>query len=296
MTWLETQGISVFGVDKHVEKTTAQTWPIDVQEGDALKAVLDQCTPDVIFLLTGAAGLADEAALWSSHVAATRAVLVAAQATSPKARIVILGSAAEYGSQVNTSTPISEAQSAIPDTAYGKAKLAQSTLAQELGLQLGLDVVRVRLFNTLGPGQGQHLVGGAMVKRLHDVLMKGEKFFKVYDPASARDYLDVRDVVRLLWLIATEAKATLQQPPIQIASGKAVRVLELARHLLEVAEAGTRIEIEPIQTSTPTCYVGTLTTLRQLLDQRPIQQISVRDSLHDMWLWQINNHSVGHPQ
>ena len=147
-------------------------------------------------------------------------------------------------------------------------------------------MVRVRLFNTLGPGQGQHLVGGAMVERLHEVLAKGETALEVYDPDSERDYLDVRDVARLLWLIAAEAESIPRRVPIQVASGEATRVLELATFLLDAAGANNQVEIRPIQTQRPTCFVGRPTTLQRLLGQRPIREISVRDSLRDMWQWQ----------
>ena len=285
-SWLEAHDITVYGVDTRVRKATTQICSIDVQDYSALKLVLERCAPDVVFHLTGIAGVTDEALLWKSHVTATHSLLFAVQAACPQARIVVLGSAAEYGSQASSVNPIAEDQSAFPDTAYGRAKLAQSILAQELGLQLGLDVIRVRLFNTLGPGQGRHLVGGAMIKRLRELLVRRETVFEVYDPESERDYLDVRDVARLLWLIATTAESAPQQPPIQIASSEATRVLDLARILLDAAGANNQVEIKPIQTYQPTCYVGRPATMQQLLGKRPVREFSVKHSLRDMWQWQ----------
>jgi nucleoside-diphosphate-sugar epimerase len=278
--------VTVYGIDTRIKEASTQTWSIDVQDDDALKSVLNRCAPDVIFQLAGIARVTDEALLWKSHVAATESLLFAVQAVCPRARIVVLGSAAEYGSHASAVRSIAEAENTLPDTAYGRAKLAQSTLAQELGLKLGLDVVRIRLFNTLGPGQGQHLVGGAMVKRLHEMLARRETVLEVYDPESERDYLDVRDVVRLLWLVATEAESVPQRPSLQIASGEATRVLDLATFLLDAAGASSHVEIKPIQTHQPTCYVGRPTTIQQLLGNRPIREFSVKDSLRDMWQWQ----------
>ncbi len=283
---LEAQGVTVYGIDTRIREASAQIWSIDVQDHAAVKQVLDRCVPDVIFQLAGHAGDTDEALLWSSHVTATQSLLFAAHAACPEARIVVLGSAAEYGSHASHVDPIAEEQHELPDTAYGRAKLAQSTLARELGFTLGLDVIRVRLFNTLGPGQGQHLVGGAMVKRLHEVLARRGTVFEVYDPQSERDYLDVRDVARLLWLIATEAESAPQQPPIQIASGEAARVLDLATFLLDAAGVSEHVKLKLIQTHQPTCYIGRPTTMRQLLGDRPIREFSVKDSLRGMWQWQ----------
>ena len=286
-SWLEAHNVTVYGIDTRAPEASAQTWSIDVHDDDAIKSVLARCDPDVIFQLVGVAGITDEALLWNSYVTATHSLLYAVQAACPLARIVILGSAAEYGSHiVSANGSIAEEQYALPEIAYGKAKLAQSTLAQELGLELGLDVIRTRLFNTLGPGQGRHLVGGAMVGRLHEMLSRDETIFEVYDPESERDYLDVRDVARLLWLVATEAESFAQQPPIQIASGEATRVLDLARFLLDAAGASHQVKIKPVQTHQPTRYVGRPTTLQQLLGKRPIREFSVKHSLHDMWQWQ----------
>ena len=286
-SWLEAQGVTVYGIDVRVPAASTRVKAMDVQDGNALKRVLEQWAPDVIFQLAGNAGLTDEALLWNSHVTATYTLLCSVKAACPRARIVVLGSAAEYGSHAGAMSRIAEDQLVLPDTAYGKVKLAQIQLAQKLGLELGLDVLCVRLFNTLGPGQGPHLVGGAMINRLYEVLARKETVFEVYDPDSERDYLDVRDVARLLGLMAREAESNCQWSPMQLASGEATRVLDLAALLLQVAGVSNLVELKSIHAHKPTRYVGQPVTLQRLLNDRPIREISVKDSLRDMWQWKI---------
>jgi NDP-hexose 4-ketoreductase len=291
--WLETQGVAVYGADRKVGVVATSTWVLDLQDVNALSVALKQCLPDVVFHLAGAVGTVDKKVLHDAHVGTTYALLKSVHVICPQARVVVLGSAAEYGSHASVLPQISEETSACPDTLYGKEKLAQSELAQALGLELEIDVIRVRLFNTLGLGQGPHLVAGAMVKRLQQVFQSGGRVFEVYDPDSERDYLDIRDAARLLWLVATQAKHDPKQLPVQIASGEAMRVIDLAMLLLEVAGLTEKVEVKSMPGGVPTRYIGKPTTLQQWLGSVSVRQISIRDSLRDMWQWQIEHNLTG---
>jgi nucleoside-diphosphate-sugar epimerase len=291
--WLETQGVAVYGADRKVGIIGASTWVLDLQDVNALSTALKQCLPDVIFHLAGAVGTVDEKVLHDAHAGTTYALLQSVHAICPWARVVVLGSAAEYGSHASVLPQILEETLACPDTLYGKEKLAQSELAQALGLELGIEVIRVRLFNTLGMGQGSHLVAGALVKRLQQVFLSGGHVFEVYDPDSERDYLDIRDAARLLWLVASQGKHDPKQWPIQIASGEATRVTDLAMLLLEIAGLTDKVEVKSMQNGAPTRYIGRPTTLQQWLGNVSVRQISVRDSLRDMWQWQIEHNLTG---
>ena len=71
---------------------------------------------------------------------------------APAARVVVTGSAAEYGVVDAESNPVREDYPACPHTVYGVTKLLQTELSLFYGRRFGVDVVVARVFNLLGPG------------------------------------------------------------------------------------------------------------------------------------------------
>lgn len=284
---LNAQGHRVFGMDQRVSRDGEGFWSLDLTDVNRVSHVLELSAPDYIFHVAGLVNSDNASALYQAHVETTRALLEATKRAAPLARVVVLGSAAEYGLACNSGEPIREGTEPMPETAYGKSKLAQSRVADRLAVQMGLDVICVRLFNILGPGQGSHLVGGAMVDRLYKALAEGAQQLVVYDPSSERDYLDVRDVVRLLWIVATKVAQDSDRPPIHIASGKGTAVIDLASWLLQAARAESRLSLERVPGQTSTTLIGEPTTLVRLIGEGRIQRLSLAESLRDMWAWEI---------
>jgi GDP-4-dehydro-6-deoxy-D-mannose reductase len=281
--------VATFGIDRRPADTPDRLWVLDLLDEQAVRHALQEAQPSHIFHLAGVVGIQDEAALHAAHVETTHALLTAVARTTPQSRLIILGSAAEYGSKaVSENGLVAEGASEYPESAYGKSKLLQGQIASKLADKLGLTVIRTRLFNTLGPGQGPHLVAGAMVQRLHTCLQNRADGYELFDPHSERDFLDVRDVAKLLWLVALKAKGDQHQFPVHIASGKKTSVLNLAHCLYEVA--GVTVEDLPLKlrpSDRSSCFVGEAKTLKTLLNGKDAQTISLKSSLSDMWHWYL---------
>lgn len=287
--YLASEEVAVFGIDRRPIDTHDRLWVLDLVDELAVCHALQEAQPSYIFHLAGVVGVQDEAVLYAAHVETTRTLLTAVARTTPQSRLIILGSAAEYGSKaVGENGFVAEGATEYPESAYGQSKLLQGQIASKLAGELGVTVIRTRLFNTLGPGQGAHLVAGAMVQRLYACLQNRADGYEVFDPHSERDFLDVRDVARLLWLVAQKATGDQHQPPVQIASGKKTSVLNLAHCLYEVA--GMTAETLPLKlrpSDRPSCFVGEVKTLKTLLNGKDAQTINLKSSLSDMWHWYV---------
>jgi GDP-4-dehydro-6-deoxy-D-mannose reductase len=249
----------------------------------ALKGDAATPPPDLIVHAAGLVGSEDEATLRNAHVDSTRDLLDAVARFHRETRVVVIGSAAELGASPGGTGLIPEAEDGQPASAYGRSKAEQSHLARDFARRHGLDLVRVRLFNTLGPGQAPTLVAGAMVERLWQARAAGEKSFAVYNPFHVRDYLDVRDVARCLLAVAARLPRDPDRPPVNLCAGVGTTVAALAGELL----AAANLDVAPAFTQTPgpaSRAVGDNATLAGLLaHDGGAQIIPTWRSLADMW-------------
>ena len=112
--------------------------------------LLQRFRPDAIVHAAGGRH-GPPAALAASNIAAVRNLLWSAAAIEPRPRIVLIGSAAEYGPQP-PDRRISETAICQPRSHYGRTKLAASRLGQVFSDRQCLDMTVLRLFNVVGPG------------------------------------------------------------------------------------------------------------------------------------------------
>ncbi len=271
------QGAAVRGVDRF-----DPAHPVDIGDPVQAEHVVREAAPDFVVHAAGRVGAASEAELRAAHLAPTLALLDAIARARPEARILVVGSAAELGVQPGCRA-YPECEAGSPVSAYGRSKLEQAQAARERALQLGVDLIRVRLFNTLGPGQSPALVGGAMVERLYNLAPGGADKFVVFDPESRRDFLDVRDIARLMRRLLEALPKDPARVPVNVCSGVATSIAALAGELLSVAGVETRVAFDrPAGGATQIAGVGS--TLAQVLRPgEPVASIDTLTSLRDMW-------------
>ena len=199
----------------------------DLTDPAAARALVRRARPEIVLHAAGATR-GDWGKLWGLHVSAT---INLAEALEPGTRLVVAGSAGEYGSGPGRRRA-KEDGPAEPLTPYGATKLAQ-TLAALSFRNRGLDVAIGRVFNTIGPGQPATNVPGAWVAQLRG----GAAEIKVGGLLAYRDFVDVRDIARAL--------ADLCDPKVpggvyNICTGRAVRVAEVLDLLLTLAGGGVK--------------------------------------------------------
>jgi GDP-4-dehydro-6-deoxy-D-mannose reductase len=175
----------------------------ELADPDTLRALVRDAAPDVILHLAGAAPPAPASQLWTDNAAAALHLLEAVAAARPSARILLVGSAAEYGP--TDRRPAEESRPARPVNEYGRSKLAQTLLGRQYAHDAGLHIVIARTFNVFGPGMPARTVIGAACAQLAggaaaDALRLGRL-------DSFRDFIDVRDAVRLYWQLALRGAA-----------------------------------------------------------------------------------------
>ena len=216
------------------------TLPYDAHDNHSILRVLEQSSPEVIFHLAGLARGDDLTQLMSVNVLGTKVLLDAARRLPRPPLVVIPGSAAEYGLLVG-SRPVTESAPLHPVSPYGISKAAQSLMGLGYALRGDVPVIIGRVFNITGPGEATSMLCGAMAAQIAACEAGFQApVVRVGNLTPVRDYLDVRDAARALWLLALYGKPGAIY---NICSGQPRRVEDVVRQL--VALSWRKISIVP---------------------------------------------------
>jgi NDP-hexose 4-ketoreductase len=191
----------------------------------AIAAMLTEVAPDAVVNCAGATS-GPPAALVAANIDGTCA-LVTAMLRATTARLVHLGSAAEYGA-TEPGVPVTEQAAARPAGMYGVTKLAGTRLVGTAAAA-GLDAVTLRVFNPVGPGAPAASLPGRLVAELRRALAHGTDV-RLGPLDAVRDFVDARDVADAV-LAAVTARA-LPHPVLNVGSGVAVPVRAMVGELV----------------------------------------------------------------
>ncbi|MFI6326337.1 NAD-dependent epimerase/dehydratase family protein [Nonomuraea sp. NPDC050556] len=234
-----------------------------------LVELLDEVSPTAVVNCCGAT-TGDAVELTRANVIAVARLATAMRTAAPGARLVHVGSAAEYGS-VPMGPAITETSACRPVSDYGLTKLVATEL---LGSADGLETVVLRLFNVIGPGAPPDSLPMRFAARLReegDLVVGG---LEVY-----RDFVDVRDAAAA---IAAAATAEGPLPPVlNVGSGRATAVHDLIGTLVEIASPGTRVLAGAQGSPAVPWQCADVTAVEGALGWRP--ERSLRTSLADLW-------------
>jgi GDP-4-dehydro-6-deoxy-D-mannose reductase len=219
---------------------------LDVTDAAACREVLGAAQPGWVFHLAGFAhvGRAEAAPddCLRVNLGGTRAVLAAALACEPRPRVLLISSAEAYGRVPEREQPIAEDRPLRPATAYAASKAA-AEMAGHHAAARGLDVVILRPFNHVGPGQSDDFVTSAFAHQLARIEAGAqEPLLRVGNLSAVRDIADVRDVVAAYVRAAEAGRAG---ETYNVTSGRAVAVRELLDTLCSLARVPVRVEIDP---------------------------------------------------
>ncbi|NIR42293.1 MAG: NAD-dependent epimerase/dehydratase family protein, partial [Actinobacteria bacterium] len=179
--------------DEVVESAT------DITDRDAISNALAEAGPEVVYHL---AAQADVGGSWATPIETIRVnvegtvnVLDAARGAGVR-RVLAVTSADVYGLVDEADLPLREDAPVRPVSPYAASKAAADLMCVQAWLGHGLDVVRARSFNHLGPGQSDRFVASAIASRIVENERTGATAVRIGNLEARRDFTDVRDVVR----------------------------------------------------------------------------------------------------
>jgi GDP-4-dehydro-6-deoxy-D-mannose reductase len=250
---LEEEQCEVWGLDL-VEGRAAQFGSrITLQVGDlllklpALKQLFQSARPDCVFHLAAQAFVpASWQDPWSTlenNIRGQLNVLLAALSVEPPSRVLVVGSAEEYGLVAPDELPVRETNALRPYSPYAVSKVAQDMLGYQYYASHKLPTVRVRPFHHIGPGQSPAFVASDFGKQIAEAEAGlREPVMHVGNLEARRDFTDVRDMVRAYYLAVTKGQPGAVY---NIGAERSYSIRELLDTLLASSTVPIRVEQDP---------------------------------------------------
>ena len=212
----------------------------DMTVASEVDILVNENKPDFVIHLAGLFGTDNINRILNANVMSLNNLAMALK--DKETVVVTAGSAAEYGIPPANMLPVKEECPCRPVTFYGISKKMATDLARYYHRTSSLSVTIVRPFQMLGNAASDRLAPGAFVRRIKQAMADGTDTIKVGNLESVRDFLDVRDAVRALWMLC-EKPAPAQI--FNICSGEPVQISELLNKMMDVAGRKFNIEKDP---------------------------------------------------
>jgi GDP-4-dehydro-6-deoxy-D-mannose reductase len=212
---------------------------IDFTSAAEVAALMRTIQPGIIFHLIGAAGPDDVNHYYEANVLPSICLFEAVLHEAVKPRIVLIGSAAEYGQVEQSALPVREDCELKPITTYGLSKSWQ-TLAAKYYARRGVDVAVARIFNLIGGGLPERLSLGAFASQLQSLSQKKPpRRLLAGNLDNRRDYVDVGDACRALVAVVLHGE---RGEVYNVCSGRSVRIGDVLSSMI----ACTGLEVEVV--------------------------------------------------
>jgi GDP-4-dehydro-6-deoxy-D-mannose reductase len=258
---------------------------VDLGRPETIRAALDAARPSVVFHLAAQSfvpeSLAAPIETYEINALGTARLADAVRAyDGAPPRVVFASSAEVYGVRGADEYPLRESLDLRPRNPYGASKAAAEMMLLAQARSFGLDVVVARVFNTIGPGQTERFVTVSFATQLARIAAGGTPRLLVGNLRAARDFLDVRDVVKAYIELARRGEPG---EIYNVCSGGAIAIRDVLRELIAIAGVPVEVREDParVRASEVPLSVGDPQKLRARTGWVP--QIPLQRCLRDVF-------------
>jgi nucleoside-diphosphate-sugar epimerase len=209
----------------------------DPGDAAAIEAALREAEPELVFHLAGTASSASLEGAYRVNVLFGAHLVRAARQLPAPPRILLAGSAAEYGPMAENALPVIEDAACRPVSIYGITKLAQTL--HGLAAAAEQPVVMARLFNIVGGGMPPHLALGAFAAQIRAMPTEGG-ILHTGPLARERDFVEAAPTAAALVDLLRDPRAAGRV--VNVCSGRPTSLAALTTAL--VAAAGRPVRVQ----------------------------------------------------
>lgn len=195
---------------------------IDLLDKETIKRAINQIQPEVI---VNAAGVVENSEAARANVTFTTNLLETIKECDHKPRrVIISGSAAEYGLVDESNIPVAEGAPLNAGAGYGLSKKDEVAFALKFSDKNGLEVIIARIFNPIGVGMHEKFLLPKLIVQTKEVQAGLKKDIEVNRLDAKRDYLNIKDVASAIKLLV---EGSPKENIYNIGSGEATTTQEL---------------------------------------------------------------------
>jgi len=220
---------------------------LDLMDFNGVKKVIEETKPDQLYhlaaLTSPTQSFKEPAAVMVNNITAQINILENIKNANLSTRILVISSAEVYGQVDSSDIPIDEDTPFRPVNPYAVSKITQDFMGLQYHLGYGMDVVRVRPFNHIGPGQTYQFVTSAFAKKIAEIEKgKREPVLEVGNLEAKRDFTDVRDMVKAYVLLMEKGKSG---DAYNVGLGKSYKISKILEILLSMSDKKIIVKKSP---------------------------------------------------
>lgn len=255
---------------------------LELSNTAGIESLLRAFQPDWIFHFAGYANTGrsfkEPDLCWADNVDGTRSLYRAVQASGLAPRILFVSTGLVYG-EPRSGSAFDETPEFRPASPYAASKAAADALSFQMAMQPGLDIVRVRLFNQIGPRQSADYAIANFARQIAAIEAGAPPLLETGDLAAQRDITDVRDIVAAFRLLMQHGE---RGEAYNAARGETVAIRELLNGLLALARCRieVRSRVDPARTTDTAVTRADNRKIRAATGWQP--RISIQQSLQDI--------------
>lgn len=229
-----------------LEYDNIQVYNLNILYKEEITALLKEMQPDYIFYLAAQSSVSLS---WKNplltvdiNIKGCLNLLECLRELEQNPRILLIGSGEEYGYIQPEDTPVKETTVLAPGNIYAATKACQNMLGTIYARAYNMNIILVRAFNHVGPGQTPTFVVSDFCRQVA-LIENGKQapVIKVGNLEAMRDFTDVRDVVRAYGMLIQKGE---KGHTYNIGSGHAVCIRSLLENILKLSTVPITVEID----------------------------------------------------
>lgn len=239
-----------FGDDRLREEKSApaiKLFECDIRDGKAVDSLIQMVAPHRIYHLAAQSfptvSWKDPITTVMTNIVGTINVFESVIKYKLDTRILVACSSAEYGLSIESGIPVKEDHPLKPLHPYGVSKVAQDMLAFQYFVNFGVPTVRIRIFNTTGPGKTNDVCSDFANRIVEVERDAAQSIIKVGNLSARRDITDVRDTIRGLYLAMEKG---VMGEVYNLSRGETYQISDILRMLLGLSRKHIDVEIDKI--------------------------------------------------
>jgi GDP-4-dehydro-6-deoxy-D-mannose reductase len=252
---LEQGGVEVFGTSRRGH-WPRELWPLtgrvalrrcDLGDGPGMEAILREVQPEQIYHLAGYSdagrSFREVEEAWAGNLTGTRCLYDAILRWGGRPRVLYVGSGIVYGDLEDAARAHDELAPLRPSSPYAASKAAADLVSYQYSRGAGLDIVRVRPFNHIGPRQSPQYAVAHFAQQVAAIACgKRTPLLETGSLEPRRDLTDVRDMVRAYILVMARGRTG---DVYNIGTGQTHSMREVLERLVALVHVEIEVKLRP---------------------------------------------------